>query len=380
MVNGKGKCAICHCNTFGRRGGINGRFLSKINLINPPASLDNGWRRLTLHYMNNGDAEPLHPAHTIFIFARLQRPLATSDETVVRRAVQQALPSLRRVYRTYTYDASCLAVQDGQIIYANRDNNVKIVLDEHAPDDFDAFIAYCLQHVPRFNQPLFTRLSPHGYMHLCFNHALADGMEIKGFMTDLVKRLAVVERPLADIKPLTIHPEGSYRYSHWHLDVGRAGVDAVYHRAVYALGKRWGVRYINQLVAGDTPEHKVSLAAARFTDDWPAFLRHNRAQTKRAKQWRNRFGFWSLLLKQGNPLPLYLYDALCHFDWMKRPFRAWTMGDLQISSIMMSNRNYLMFPVHHPAQQRAVVLGGVWTAAGRTWVQVNVTELKEGNR
>ena len=350
--------------------------LKKIELINPPASLNNGCRRLTLRYMNNGDAKPLHPAHTVFIFARLKRPLSRSDATLFHRAVQDALPSMHSVYPAYTYDASRLAVQNGQIIHANPDGNMKIMLDEQSPDDFDAFIAYCLQGVPRFNQPLFIRLAPHGYMHLCFNHALVDGLEIKGFMKELADRLAAAGQPLADIKPTVIPTEGSYRYVHWHLDVGREGVDRVYQRAVYALGKRWGARYINQLVAGDTPERKVSLAAARFMADWPAFLSHNQAQIKQAKRWQNWLGFGSRLIGRGNPLPMYLYDTIWHVEWMKkRLFCSWIMGDLQVSSMMMPTRNYMMFPVRHPAQPRAVVLGGVWSAAGRTWVQVSGVQL-----
>lgn len=346
--------------------------------VNPPACLTNGWRRLTLHYMNNAQAEPLHPAHAVFIFARLRHPHPwPMAEVALATAVTRALPALAHNYRTYRYDASQLMVADGRIIpTACPAHNVRLLPDPAAPAEWEPFVVYCMAHVPRFHEPLCLRYTPNGYLHLCFSHALVDGLEMVAFMERLAGELAAVGQPLAAMPPQTITPAGEYTFFHEFWDLGPEAAASLYHRTVYEMGVRWQAAHINQLVAGDVPERKVSLAAVRHTADWPTFLGHNRAAVARAKRWQNRFGWWSTVLGRGYRWPLALYDGAAHAGWA----RPWTTGDLQVSAMRMAEPLYLIFPVRHPAQGRAAVVGAGGVAAGRPWVQVSGVVRKKPSR
>lgn len=342
--------------------------------VNPPACFSNGWRRLTLFFMNNEQAEPLHPAHAVFIFARLQTPPQVGDDGQwLATAAYRALPHLAHTYRTYVYDASQLMVREGQIHPApDPAHNIRLLYDPSAPAEFAPFVAYCMANIPRFGEPLCIRYTPNGHMHLCFSHALVDGLEMVSFMNQLADCLAAEGFILAEIEPLMVDPLGEYHYFHEYLPLEREAAEAtIYHRAVYELGVRWRVQHINQLVAGDVPERKVSLAKVRFMADWPTFLGRNRVAIGRGKRWCNLFGFWSWLLARGVKFPLVLYRWVAEWGWLERGTRPWTTGNLQVSAMRLAVPRFLMFPVRHPAQGRAVVLGAVWWKEGRPWVQVS---------
>ena len=321
--------------------------------------------------MNNAQAEPLPASQAVFIFARLQQPIGPHEATI-RAAIYRALPQLRHTYRTYTYAPSRLMVQDGRIIPTpDPAHNIHLLPDPDAPAELAEFVTYCLSHVPHFAEPIAVRYTPSGNFHLCFSHALVDGLEMIGFMEALADEFTAVGHPLAIIPPLTINPPGEYAYFHEFYELKEANPVSLYQRTVYELGERWGARSINQLVAGDVPERKVSLATVRHRSDWPRFWADNQAAIGRGKRWENRFGWWSWWVARGYRWPFGLYDGLVRLgrwgDWA----RPWTMGDLQVSAMRLREPCFLMFPVRHPMQGRAVVLGAVGEGEGRPWVQLS---------